>query len=795
MTNRSLSIAVPCVVGCLGLMMLSVAAVGRPIASPPDSTASSQPDTAQSDVAVGGTIGAALIDPSNPIRVLFEGERLDLWSLRPIELHTPSPLPHRELVPAASPVESLDAGAWQHPVDQLLFGMPSPRLHSSAELALPNDALDRRQLLQRLFLDLTGLKPSFEEVEDFLAQTDPTAEEQWVDRLLASPAYGEHWARMWLDVVRYSDSNGFDWDEFRKEAWRYRDFVVRAFNSDMPYDTFLTLQLAGDEWVDGTPKNAWEQDALLATGYLRLGPYDNAAKLFNEQDRARVEVLSDLTETTAAAMLGLTMSCCRCHDHKTDPLSHADHFRFRAFFAATQFEDSKSIELDSTMAEIESHNARVQTEIESLRSEIARRLAENARQLEASVGREGQADEPPALPTAPVVPDAHVAPDPPVVPESEEQRFEKLSDSDRALVEAARSQIQELQQELRQPSVAMLMVDNPDAIDSIRVLDQGDHHRPREEVQPGFPSVLDPNAASILKPIGGKSTGRRLALARWIASPDNPWTARVIVNRVWLHLFGEGLVATPNDFGISGAPPSHQPLLDHLARTLIESGWSIKALQRHIVTSHAYRMRALPSEPAQSDASANRVSVRHSLRRMSAEQLRDAVLQVCGRLQHRPGGPPIWPELSMEILQANPAVLDDNETKTKGWYPSPDRDQSVRSLYLIQKRTLRLPWMETFDLPENTVSCPKRDVSIVATQSLSLWNAPWVTTAATDLADRIAIEFGSDVESMVRALFRRILIREPKDEELQQCCRYLERRTLAELALVLINTNEFAFVP
>jgi len=206
-------------------------------------------------------------------------------------------------------------------------------------------------------------------------------------------------------------------------------------------------------------------------------------------------------------------------------------------------------------------------------------------------------------------------------------------------------------------------------------------------------------------------------------------------------------------------------------------------------------MRALPSEPVQSDAGTNRVSARHSLRRLSAEQLRDAVLQVCGRLQHRSGGPPVWPELSMEILQANPAVLDDNETKTKGWYPSPERDQSVRSLYLIQKRTLRLPWMETFDLPENTVSCPKREASMVATQSLSLWNAPWVTTAATDLADRLAIEFGSDVESMVHALFRRILIREPNDEELQQCCRYLERRRLAELALVLINTNEFAFVP
>jgi hypothetical protein len=474
---------------------------------------------------------------------------------------------------------------------------------------------------------------------------------------------------MWLDTVRYSDSNGFDWDEYRKQAWKYRDFVVRAFNEDLPYDQFVLWQLAGDELSDSSTDSDSQVDRWIATGYLRLGPFDNAAKLFNEQDRARSEVLTDLTETTGAAFLGLTLSCCRCHDHKTDPLSQQDHYRFRAFFAAIKFDESTT--------------------------------------------------------------------------------------------------------ESNQTIDAMLGTDDPNQIEAIHVLEQGNHRKPLEEVQPGFPSVLFPNAPQIEQPAHGRTIGRRLALARWIVSKDNPWTARVIVNRIWQGLFGQGLVATPNDFGVTGSPPVSRELLDHLAVYLVDHNWSIKSLIRYIVTSEAY------SEP---------IGPTRKLRRLSAEQMRDVVLQTTGMLQHRNGGRPVWPPVSMDALQANPAVLDDNETKTKGWYPSPDHEQTVRSLYLIQKRTVRIPWMETFDLPENTVSCARRDVSIVSSQALALLNADWVWESVKRLTEQPV--------DRIEGLFERILSRKPTAAERHLCSSYLDRgRSLAELALVLVNSNELAFIP
>ena len=700
-------------------------------------------------------VGPAIIDPRNPIRQAFDGERLDLCSLQPIA---------RPAAPELIDCSPEMASEYQHPIDRFLIA----EWHRQGQT--PSPPMERRAWLQRVHLDLTGLKPSYEDVLAFEADPTPDAAERWIDRLLSSPAYGEHWARLWMDVVRYSDSNGFDWDEFRKPAWRYRDFLARAFNHDMPFDEFITLQLAGDELVDGNPDTVSEQDALLATGYLRMGPYDNAAKLFNEQDRARVEVLADLTETTASAFLGLTMSCCRCHDHKTDPLTHADHYRLRAFFAATHFDDTRSIDLQ---ADWEAWNQQDQ--------QRTSQIAEQQSILE-KLKTKSQPESDPNTPTTENKSAKSAA--------QKDAWKEQLTPEEQMEVASAEARIAELEAQRTSPQVALLMTDQPDHIDTIHILDQGDHRQPKQTVEPGFPSVLDPNPPDWVAPPCGRTTGRRLTLARWIASPSNPWTARVIANRVWQQLFGEGLVRTPGDFGISGAPPQHPELLDHLAQTLIDSGWSLKSLQRHITTSAAYRMQAMPESipgttPPETTAIAY-ASSRRTLRRMSAEQLRDSVLQVTGRLQHRNGGPPVWPELSPEILQANPAVLDDNETKTKGWYPSPPSEQSVRSLYLIQKRTLRLPWMETFDLPENTVSCPKRETSIVAPQSLSLLNAPWVVESATELAES---------SPSIEGLFRAILQRDPSPQETALCNDFLVRRTLRELALVLLNTNEFAFIP
>jgi len=735
--------------------------------------------------------GNAWVDPDNPIRKLYGGERLDLWSLKPIA---------RPEIPNLSDSSNLADGStgWSsHPIVRFLA-----RDWHTRSLVPARDA-DRNALMQRLTLDLNGVRATFDEVMHFEGDDRPDAYERAVDRLLSNREFGEHWARMWLDVVRYSDSNGFDWDEFRKEAWRFRDWVVRAWNDDLPFDQFLTMQIAGDELVSGAPKDEAERDSLIATGYLRLGPYDNAAKLFNEQDRARVEVLSDLTETTASAFLGLTMSCCRCHDHKTDPLSQADHYRFRAFFAATQFADSASIDLKSTQDEIAEHNSKIEGQVkefdtrvksllDGIRKSIVPEEGESVKELD-SVPSDDRLTESEQIKKGTAK----------AKPPTEEELRSKLTDAQQMELDHWRGEIDRLRKELRKPTVGLLMMDDKDAVDSIKILYQGDHQSPRDEVQPGFPSVIFPMPPIIPETKSDSSTGRRLALARWMVAPENPWTARVIVNRVWQGLFGEGIVATANDFGVTGAVPSNPELLDHLATYLRDSNWSIKSLVRYIVTSRAYRMKASGMVSTESDPAVANISMRTGLKRMSAEQFRDAVLQVTGLLQSRSGGPPVWPMLSDDILQANPAVLDDNETKTKGWYPSPDRDQSVRTIYLVQKRTLRIPWLETFDLPENTVSCPKRDVSIVAPQALSLMNSEWMEAAATEMAqhlsdnlsEQLSEQRGPDNDTWIVRLFERVLSRAPNQSELNACREYLGKQTRAELALVLLNTNEFAFVP
>ncbi|MFM8408473.1 MAG: DUF1549 and DUF1553 domain-containing protein [Pirellulaceae bacterium] len=704
-------------------------------------------------------MGNAWEDPRNPIRVLFGGERLELWSLQPVG-RPAIPPPKEE---ASNPIDAFLDAAWR---DRGIEGAP---------------LMNRADWIQRATLDLTGLRATREEVELFVQDPAPDAWERVIDRLLASPAYGEHTARQWLDVVRYSDSNGFDWDEFRKTAWRYRDWVVRAQNSDIPFDQFITMQLAGDELLEGPPRDQQEQDCLIATGYLRLGPFDHAAKLFNEQDRARVEVLTDLTETTASALLGLTMSCCRCHDHKTDPLSQADHYRLRAFFAATRFSDDQPIDTVQSQQSRELHNLQIQKQIDELLKKIdeLRVRAKQLKQVDTSDAQE--------------VNDA--------------KWKELLGGEERDRWQEWEREVAVLQGHLLQPETGLVMTDDPEAIDPIHVLHQGDHRSRREKVEPGFPSVLWPEAPQMAPVRSGKSTGRRLTLAHWICSTDNPWTSRVAVNRAWQHFFGQGLVATPNDFGITGSPPTHPELLDHLATQLIDRGWSMKSIHRQIALSQAYRRQPIPGgQLVDSEGSSRWGSMRTNLRRLNADQFRDAILQVTGLLQYRAGGPPVWPPLSDEILQANPAVLDDNETKTKGWYPSPKEDQSVRSIYLVQKRGMKLPWMETFDQPDTSVSCPKRETSIVASQALSLMNGDLTWQGAKALSeslsqrlrhehDRKSATEALENERFIVALFQQVLSREPSEEEMERCSSFLQQRSGAALVLVLLNSNEFAFVP
>jgi hypothetical protein len=668
-------------------------------------------------------IGPAKDDPRNPIRQLFGAERLALWSLA----H-----PRDSLEPHA-PAPSLAAET----IDPLI----DARLADAKIDPLPQ--ADRRTLFRRLHFDLIGLPPSADEVAAFTGDPSPDAYERLVDRLLASPHYGERQARAWLDVVRYADTNGYERDEFRPLIWQYRDYVVRAFNADKPFDRFIREQLAGDELVpDGPPQSADHADARIATGFLRLGQWDSTASIFQEEDRLRAEMMADVTNTTAAAFLGLTYSCCQCHDHKYDPLSQADHYRLRAFFAGVEPHDDLVIELPDDMAQIDRHNAELDRTIEPLKEQLA------------ALDEKSEADKP---------------------------RRDELTD-----------RIAKLQSEKLKPRVASGATDSGPSPPSTLVLYQGSFLDPRDEVSPGFPSLLDPAPATV-KPPRENTSGRRLALADWVASPDNLWTARVIVNRIWQQHFGVGLVATPNDFGMTGAEPSHPELLDSLAVAFLNDGWSIKRLHRAIVTSAAYRRSSHADSP---DASGprldpdNRLLWRQNVRRLDAETLRDSLLAVSGLLRCQQGGKPIWPQVPDELLHAQPAILEAIEGKDdgrlQGWYTDPDEATDVRSLYLVRKRCLPIPLLQAFDLPDTTVSCARRDTTVVAPQALILLNNPNSLRYAESLADRLLTTAWENAppapDRLVTQIFRSALSRDPDADESRLAIDLLDRHAAIHAA-------------
>ncbi len=758
-------------------------------------------ETAAVQLRPGERLGDAWSDPRNPIVKIFGGQRLDLWSLQPVRRVEP---PVGKKVISKTVISGAKGGATRslitdslmtdyfprHPIDQFIHAKLAERKITPAPEA------DRRTLARRLYFDLTGLPPTPEEMSEFLRDARRDAYERLVDELLASPRYGEHQARLWLDVIRYSDSNGFDWDEFRPKAWRFRDYVIRAFHADKPFDQFIREQLAGDELLEAAPKTEAEQDALIATGYLRLGPQDNSAGAFNEQDRSRAELMADLTETTASAFLAMTLSCNRCHDHKYDPLSHADHYRMRAFFEPVKFVDDLPIDLAPEQEAIRAQNKALDEKLQPFTAERDKLLASVKKNFrEEKIAKLTPEDrvllETPKEKRTNDLKDKVAAVEKKVEPKDKEVQA-ALTEEQKKQQETLTKQIDALKKQRRAFTLALLMTDNTEKIPVTKVLFQGNHKDPREAVVPGFLSALDPNPAEIKKARNAKTTGRRLTLADWIASTNHPLTARVFVNRAWQQHFGSGLVATANDFGLAGAKPTHPELLDWLAGEFVRTGWSVKKLHRLIVTSATYRQAG--GVPPASDPDNELLSRQHP-RRLSAEQLRDALLAVSGllKLEHA-GGPPIWPDLPPEILQANPAFLDDNETKTKGWYPSPKTNQNVRSVFLIQKRTVRVPFMETFDLPENSVSCARRNESIVAPQALSLLNSTLTIEASRALASRVQGEAGDDLAKQVDRAFALVLQRPPDQEEQRACAELVRQRSLVELCRALLNLNEFIYV-
>lgn len=633
-----------------------------------------------------------------------------------------------------------------------------------------NPAATPRELVRRAYFDLWGLPPEPGSVADFESNPTPQAWNDLIERLLNSPHYGERWGRYWLDWVRYAETNGYERDGIKPNAWRYRDYVIDAFNSDKPYNRFLTEQLAGDLLiqaerlnVDNQPQ-AW-REAIIATGFFRLHVWDDEP---DSSDVAEMDDLDDIMITTGAAMMGMTLGCARCHDHKFDPLSQADYYSMLDLFR----------DIDPYGLSKKGGGGRGTGQIE-------RFLVSDA------TLQKWQADK--------------------------ELDIKQLESH---LASASEEQKESLNQQLKQrkesqPPFEKALAINPPLIRKPTfVLARGDVHAPGSKVDPQLPELFRATHDGIVK--------NRLDLANWMTHPSNPLTARVLANRIWLKHFGSGIVTTPDDFGYTGIAPSNLELLDLLSTQLIESGWSIKAMHRAIMLSKTYQMssRSMNSQSNQSEkakssaaelesiVSAYEVSTaamkdpenqyfwRQNLRRLDAEALRDSILHYAGTLHPKHSGPSVYSNLSQEIRDtANPVSLS-------SWGKSSDDEQNCRSVFLIVKRSLKDPILESFDFANSISPVGQRPITTVAPQSLMMLNDEFVQKQSERLARRVLTTFAS-LDHRIMLLWSIVYQRKPSPAEYRSIEQFLaspsqssrEELTIwTSLCRALLNSNECIYI-
>jgi hypothetical protein len=628
----------------------------------------------------------------------------------------------------------------------------------------PNPPADKITLLRRAALDVTGLPPSPEDVQDFLADASPRAYEKAVDRLLASPAYGERWARHWLDLARYAESEGFRTDVFRPNVWRYRDYVIESLNQDKPYDRFVKEQIAGDELY---PDDA---AARVATGFNR-----HFSDEFNMNDpiQRRQEILNDITDTVGSVFLAMTYGCARCHDHKFDAILQADYYKLQAFFANTRNENSLSLLTGDEERRHKEQVANWDSQTREIRAAMDTLLAEvRADRLKGELVK-----------FLPEVQQALIAKPDDRTPfqrhmyarirsfstENPDDLAKRLKDGDKARYAELRAKLATFDHlKPPDPPVTQGMIDEGAEAPRTYVLTRGVHDAPAEEVQPGFLTILDPNPAPIVPPVQGNSTGRRSALANWIASRDNPLTARVMVNRIWHSHFGKGIVGSTSDFGVMGDRPSHRELLDYLASTFVENGWSMKKLHRTILLSNAYRQSSAHNKAAAAIDPSNKLLWRFDRRRLEAEAIRDSMLFASGQLNPKLGGPGFYAPLP-------PGAVPEKSVKDTAWTEEKDPAESNRrSIYIVVKRNLPYPLYEAFDLPDTAESCARRHTTVTPAQSLALMNNEVVLGWAAAMAGRILNDSGISADAQIDRLYRLAFSRRPKPAERQAVAEFLK---------------------
>lgn len=730
-----------------------------------DTASSSGPD------AGAGQVGIAFADPA-PADPDYAGEfPYDLLSLPE--------------VPGADDPSS--AG----PVDRFLLAALKEEGLGFSPLA------PREVLLRRVTYDLTGLPSTPEEIDAFLGDRDADAYEKAVDRLLASPRFGERWAQHWLDLVLYADTDGYTFNGVRKSAWRYRDYVIRAFNEDLPFDRFVIDQLA----ADGRDRPRLED--LPALGFLRMGPFRINSGNQNIE-RNRQELLTSMTDVVGSAFLAMTVGCARCHDHKIDPIPQSDYYRLQAYFASTEpaslpmvasreVDDwgRKSSEVTAGLASLDVRRA-------ALFAGARRRALERKLQgfpMETRV----------AVLTMPEMRDSAqstlaMAVEGKVMPLDEEVKGSLLPEEREELESIEREQ-DGLKKSLPPPlPEAWGLQDRGGFTPATYVYHRGQVAQKKSRVGARVPSIL-PHADSSVPPDRddqgvGRETGSRMALARWLVAEGRSRTARVIVNRLWQHHFGRGIIGTPNDFGNMGEPPSHPELLDWLANDLIDGGWKLKRLHRQLVLSRAYQQASTPRAEGVTADPSNSLYWRANARRLSAEEIRDSLLSFSGRLNPEMGGPGA-------VLPLPPEVLKD----LKKYKVTPDETQHRRrSIYLFVERNFRMPMLEAFDQPDTMTSCPQRGQSTHALQSLSMLNNEWTVSQAEAIAGRMRALSAPSEKDRIAAAYRLISSRLPTPAEVDIAEEYLRGRSdelagggkpeeaWGDLCLVLLNLNRFLYV-
>jgi len=732
-------------------------------------------------------------------------------------------------------------------------------LHQLEEKKIaPAAPAPNRVLARRLYFDLVGVPPTPDEVNAFLADNSPDGYAKLVDKLLADPRYGEHWGRHWLDLARYGETSGLEGDGVIGNAWRYRDWVIDSFNSDMPYDQFVIKQLAGGDEHSQT-RNNYQPDVqgFVPVAFLRLAPWDRSNLV---ADEVRQNYLNEVTTATGSVFLGLTIGCARCHDHKYDPIPTKDFYRMQAFFNAVRVEDvdvpyKNRAFADYAQAKIKEYETQLKSGLEkkeldalekSLLEELIQKKTEAAKShslqaedLRLELRRKNQKlfSQSEIDRHAELLDDAERTQDlefKKALDESEKELLKKLNSAiangttdnvaryreltvkdvqaevgktkgvfseqekeKHRELSAKLAVIQRRMGRLQPRTLSITNVPGPPSgpgVSLTHILKSGDYRQPGEAVEPGFPSAITGNfEPAILETDRYRqfpTRGRRMTLAKWIVSPDNPLTARVMVNRIWQQHFGRGIVETTSDFGKNGSRPTHSELLDWLAIRFVEEKWSVKQMHRLMLNSNTYKQAA--ENPAYKDNKIdpdNKLLWKFNRRRLEAEEIRDGILFASGRLNPARGGPSVFPPL--------PADLADfaryGRTGGDMWEPNEkEADDRRRSIYTFQRRSLPQPMMLAFDAPVFSESCERRSVTTTALQALAMMNSDLVNDEAGHLAERAIQIAGADRRSQISRVFEILLSRSPNSDELNKFAAY--SGSLASVCRVLLDSNEFLYV-